>query len=124
MKKDWSHLEQFRNRSGSHPSCTGDTFGCFYIPYGPQTTFCIIACDGEQTDWEHVSVHAIDPRNNKVRTPSWDGMCFVKNQFWGEDETVIQFHPKKSDYVNQHPNTLHLWKHTKGEQPTPPVILV
>src|SRR5262245_61450998 len=61
----------------------------------------IIASDGE--GWEHVSVHAYRGKD-KVRTPSWKEMAYVKNQFWSEDDLVIQYHPRKKDYVNVHPH--------------------
>ena len=51
-------------------------------------------------------------------------MCFVKNLFWGEDETVVQFHPPKSEYVNNHPYCLHLWRNTRTGYKLPPSILV
>ena len=54
--------------------------------------------------WEHVSV---SPFNSGI-TPSWRDMCEVKDIFWDEEETVIQFHPPKSTYVNMMPNCLHL----------------
>lgn len=44
--------------------------------------------------WEHVS---ICPKN---RTPDWNEMCLLKDVFWNEDETVIQYHPAKTNYVN------------------------
>ena len=59
--------------------------------------------------WEHVSVAFAN------RTPTWDEMSKVKDMFWHEDETVVQFHPKKSEYVNIHPYCLHLWR-KKGEE--------
>lgn len=71
--------------------------------------------------WEHVS---ICPKN---RTPYWDEMCMLKEMFWYEDETVIQYHPAKSNYVNNLKNCLHLWKPIEqftGELPVPPDIMV
>jgi hypothetical protein len=35
-----------------------------------------------------------------------------------------QLHPAKADYVNQHPNCLHLWKPTTDTIPLPPSIMV
>ena len=55
--------------------------------------------------WEHVSV---SPYNGK--TPTWDDMCAVKNIFWDDEEEVLQFHPKKSQYINLKDNCLHLWR--------------
>ena len=69
--------------------------------------------------WEHVSVAPF----KKSVTPSWDDMCFIKDLFWNEDEAVIQIHPKKSDYVNNIENCLHLWRCTYKEMVLPPAIL-
>lgn len=59
---------------------------------------------------EHVSVSPADWRI----TPSWDDMCIIKDIFWEDDETVIQVHPPKSQYVNLVPNCLHLWRYKDG----------
>lgn len=64
-------------------------------------------------EWEHVSVSLA------TRVPTWQEMCLVKDLFWDEGETVIQFHPPKSEYVNFHKFTLHLWK-PPYDVPTPP----
>ena len=72
----------------------------------------VIASDGG--GWDHVSVSL------KGRCPTWAEMCFVKNIFFDDEETVIQFHPKKSKYVNQHPYTLHLWKNQTNDIELPP----
>ena len=76
----------------------------------------IIASDG--AGWEHVSV------SRKDRCPTWEEMNFVKELFWSENDCVVQFHPPESEYVNQHPNCLHLWKSTEYEFVLPPSILV
>jgi len=76
-----------------------------------------VCSDGE--GWEHVSVSL-----DVDRCPTWEEMCFVKDLFWGEDDEVVQFHPKKKDYVNMHNYCLHLWKPTKEKMATPPSILV
>ncbi len=47
-------------------------------------------------------------------------MCFVKNLFWRDDEAVMQIHPKKSEYVNNHPFCLHLWRKADKEIDLPP----
>lgn len=70
--------------------------------------------------WEHVSVC---PYKHSY-TPSWDDMCELKDKFFREDETVVQFHPAKSEYVNNMPNCLHLWRPTEETMPTPPSIFV
>jgi hypothetical protein len=51
-------------------------------------------------------------------------MCFIKDLFWDAEDVVIQYHPAKSEYVNMHENTLHLWRPVGKEIPTPPKELV
>ena len=64
--------------------------------------------------WDHVSVSLPD------RCPTWQEMCAVKRMFWRDDEWVVQFHPAASEYVNNHPHCLHLWKPQDQAMPTPP----
>jgi len=54
--------------------------------------------------WEHISVSL------KTRCPTWEEMCKVKGWCFSDDEVVMQLHPAKSDYRNQHPFCLHLWR--------------
>lgn len=70
--------------------------------------------------WEHVSVSV----NHEQRCPTWEEMCWVKDQVWDAEECVVQFHPPKSEYVNQHPYVLHLWRCPTQETPRPPSICV
>lgn len=91
--------------------------GAFYVT-GPKGRLQIIASD--QAGWEHVS--ACPVKNN--RTPTWEEMAFVKSLFWNEDEAVVEYHPPKSRYVNNHPYVLHLWKPIDIELPLPPVYMV
>lgn len=82
----------------------------------------IMATDGDDPGnighgWEHVSV------STERRPPNWQEMAWVKDQFWDDEETVLQFHPKKSEYVNCHPYCLHLWRNVGLDHPLPPSIL-
>ncbi len=70
--------------------------------------------------WEHVSISPY--RKNYL--PSWEEMCLLKDLFFREDEVVVQYHPAKSEYVNNMPNCLHLWRPTREAMPTPPSIMV
>jgi hypothetical protein len=88
--------------------------------------FCI-ADDGFSTDWEHVSVTLFMKKSAPVpikRCPTWEEMCLVKATFWDEEDCVVEFHPVKKDYINNHPYCLHLWRNTKVEFPTPPKNLI
>ena len=90
--------------------------GCFIVPLKHQQKLRIIASDG--FGWEHVSVSRRD------RCPTWDEMCLVKALFWDDDDCVIQYHPPRSEYVNNHPYCLHLWRPIGVPLPMPPSILV
>lgn len=70
--------------------------------------------------WEHVSVCPY----KRSYTPSWDDMCDLKDKFFREDEVVVQYHPAKSQYVNNLSNCLHLWRPLNEVMPTPPSIMV
>jgi hypothetical protein len=98
----------------------GDRFGFFFMrkdPTGPMLKILVTEGD-EEHPWEHVSVSLAN------RCPTWDEMCWVKSLFWEDDETVCQFHPPKSEYVNFHQYCLHLWKPTKEVLQLPPYYLV
>jgi hypothetical protein len=68
--------------------------------------------------WEHVSVSLPN------RCPTWPEICLVKDMFWPEDQAVVQYHPRTSEYVNWHPFCLHLWRPINQAIPTPPAIFV
>jgi hypothetical protein len=51
-------------------------------------------------------------------------MCFVKDLFWDDEDCVMQLHPKKSEYVNNSPFCLHLWRPINAIIPTPPHEMV
>lgn len=68
--------------------------------------------------WDHVSA------SYSTRLLTWDEMNFLKDVFFHEDETVVQFHPPKKDYINNHPNVLHLWKPQDYDIALPPKFMV
>jgi hypothetical protein len=117
-------LESGRITTGeaaSHPSW--GFYGAFEVQ-GPCGAPLRIVSSGADADdamsegWEHVSI------STRWRPPNWQEMCFVKDLCWDAEECVVQFHPPRSEYVNNHPNCLHLWKPTKHALPLPPSILV
>lgn len=114
---------KYRVRTGERG--TGDMDGAngvFLIPLYPGTWALCIVSDGSVAPpldvWEHVSVSIRYERG--TRTPTWAEMCTIKDYFWNEEDTVVQFHPPKSQYVNNHPNVLHLWRSVTYRQPMPP----
>lgn len=115
--------EQYRYKANErHPLHSGESDGnngWFIIPASlakkrPQLR--IQASDGE--GWEHVSI------STATRCPTWDEMCFIKSLFWDDEDTVMQLHPPKSDWVNMHPYCLHLWRPTDAVIPRPAAELV
>ncbi len=111
-------LEKHRFKKGGIPSSKGDNFGLFLFDLDEknpmyhhnegvvQLAVIIVSNDPK---WEHASVGLLH------RDPTWSEMNFVKEAFWGQSLTVIQFHPKKTEYVNLHPHLLHLWVRTDYE---------
>ncbi len=57
-----------------------------------------------QGGWEHLSV------SMPSKTPSWDQMCKMKEVFFDDEEEAVEYHPKKSEYINAHPHCLHIWR--------------
>lgn len=115
-----SSIEKGRIRSGGFGSERGDRFGAFELHCRNTELFVIVSSGDEEINWEHVSVSI--PKC--LRCPTWEEMCFVKEAFWTDSETVLQFHPKRSEYVNQHPFTLHLWKLRGVDHKLPPLKCV
>lgn len=117
--------EKYRIKNKGVPWLESDSSfgnnGAFKIPLSGRTTAFAIASDGE--GWEHVSVSCrVD--NKKDKTPTWAEMCKIKSMFWDDEDCVIQYHPQKSAYVNNHKHTLHLWRPIGVELPQPKTILV
>ena len=109
--------EKFRVREGRMGS--DESFGnngAFVVPLRRAQTVMIIASEG--LGWEHVSV------SRKDRCPTWAEMCQVKDLFWEPEDRVVQYHPPQSEYVNDHPFCLHLWRPIGIEMPHPDPFLV
>ena len=109
--------EKFRIRTGRVGSdASFGNNGAFEVRLRHNQTVYVIASDG--AGWEHVSVSRRD------RCPTWDEMCQIKALFWSEEDCVVQYHPPRSEYVNNHPNCLHLWRPVGAALPMPDSILV
>lgn len=120
--KNLKTLDKYRDRDFGYrihggPGDAGN--GAFKVYVGGRSFFCIASNGG---GWEHVSV---SPCNRKRATPpTWAEMCEIKHMFFEDEEAVVQYHPPKSEYVNNHPYCLHLWRPTSQDIPTPPKIFV
>jgi hypothetical protein len=126
-----------RSRNTTHPqlgttAAIDGNNGVFEIESPePGWRLSMVVSDGTDpafaaTRWEHVSVHAWRGvgKNAQLCTPTWKEMAFVKDLFWDGEDVVMQLHPKRSEYVNNHPHVLHLWRPLDAEIPTPPAIFV
>lgn len=129
MKTPFSEIAEkgrIANAAFGYASNPGDPFGVFRIRLpNSWESLNIVASNGDGMEewyegpkWEHVSVSLRD------RCPTWEEMCWVKSLFWEPEETVIEFHPPESRYVNNHKHCLHLWRPVGVQIPAPPDIAV
>lgn len=120
-------IESARRTQQPFGTQLGDTFGMFDFKYKPTIFLKVMFADGEETKWEHASVSAWEVRRGgklEPRIPTWEEMAWVKDRFWDEEETVIQIHPPKSQYVNYTPYVLHLWKPIFADIPLPDTRMI
>jgi len=113
--RDLTHLEAGRFRHLGGDAHNG-AFRLIAAPTG--ATLHVIASDGG--DWDHVSVSVA----LESRSPSWEEMAWTKEQFFDAEEAVMQLHPPRSQYVNNHPYCLHMWRSHRESIPLPPVRMV
>ncbi len=114
-KEPNTRIEPFRKK---HPKFGAGKVGKNYGFFVVGNTTVMSAGLGSDGEWEHVSVAC------HGRDPSWLEMERIKQLFWGDEETVLQFHPKKSEYVNVHKHCLHLWRLFNIDHQLPPRILI
>jgi len=86
-------------------------YGMIWLPGTKQPAMVVFSWGG---GWDHVSVSYRD------RCCTWEEMCIIKRMFFRDDECVVQYHPPKEDYVNNHPFCLHLWRPQHQEILMPP----
>lgn len=63
----------------------------------------------DKKKWLHVSIS----RRNKL--PTWEHLKDAKETFIGKDKMAVQILPPAAEYVNLHPNCLHLWHCLEGK---------
>lgn len=117
--RDLTKLDKYRLKDKERElyGINGDSGNGVFKVFVSGKSFYVIASNGG--GWEHISVHR---QNGKI--PNWYEMCALKEMFFEEEEVVVQYHPKKSEYVNIHESCLHLWRPTREEMPTPPKSFV
>jgi hypothetical protein len=85
--------------------------GAFLVPLEGEMWQVIISDGG---GWRHLSATNAQRR----QLPSWHIMCRLRDAFFPDDSWVVQFHPPKTAYINDHAYVLHLWECLDGF-PTP-----
>ena len=121
--KDLHTLDKYRQKDHERKyyGTVGDeSGGCFKVFVGGRSFFVIASTGG---GWDHVSVTPCS--RTRQTCPTWDEMCAIKDMFFEPEECVVQYHPAQSQYVNNHPYCLHLWRPNRGERlPVPPTLFV
>lgn len=64
---------------------------------------------GDGRRWVHLSC------SHRERLPSWEELKAVRSRFLGDDALALQVFPPKAQWVNVHPNVLHLWRCVDGD---------
>jgi hypothetical protein len=115
MKNQNEEIEKYRDLRYSSKKYGNN--GLFFIdpPFLGQSLKVIVSDGG---DWDHVSV------STNHRCPNWREMCFIKDLFFESNETCVQFHPSKDQYINNHPFCLHIWRPQKFTIDLPPYWMV
>ncbi|MRN51970.1 DUF7694 domain-containing protein [Paenibacillus monticola] len=114
--RTFGHIEKFRVNH-TLAGWGDERNGAFVIKLpGTRLTFQVIASTG--AGWDHVSVSTAE------RCPRWDEMQQIKELFFEDSESVMQLHPAKSNYINQHPYCLHLWRPHHVRIPLPDKMMV
>lgn len=102
MKPIKQLYEELSSRNDFGILCAGFDGGMGVFTRGTQRGMTVIWSWGG--GWEHVSM------DGKNRMPTWEEMCQLKDMFFTEEECCVQYHPPKSEYVNNIPYCLHIWK--------------
>lgn len=113
--RDLTHLEAGRFRY-----LGGDAYNGAFCLVAPPTgaTLHVIASTGD--GWDHVSVSvALEPC-----CPLWEEMAWIRDAFFAPGEAVMQLHPPREQYVNNHPYCLLMWRPQREAIPLPPVAMV
>ena len=108
-------LEQIREDKRFKLWQRGEDGGAGWVGVKGRSLWVVFSWGG---GWDHVSVSL------PSRCPTWEEMCAVKDVFFREDECCVEYHPRKADYVNNHPYCLHIWRPQLAELPVPPRNMV
>lgn len=114
---------EYRLKNSPRPP-DGQVGGMFDIPHPKILNYSIYCIATSGGGWDHVSVSIKSTVRKVERCPTWEEMCFVKSLFWDDEESAMQLHPPKSQWVNNHPYCLHLWRPQDAAIPLPNPLMV
>lgn len=112
--KTWDEIERdkrlLKEKVQADPINRERFSGSGWIVFNPKrvSESARVIFGSNENGWEHVSV------SFARRDPTWEEMCVAKDVFWRDDEECVQFHPKKSQYINISSHCLHIWRHKDG----------
>lgn len=118
MRNNLNHLKKYVREHSIFKVMGHGLNGMFFIPSPIQKTRILRVMSSDGEGWDHVSISL------SGRCPNWDEMAYIKDLFFKESETVVQYHPKKSEYVNNCGSCLHLWRDQGQEHKLPPSFMV
>ena len=112
--KTWDEIERdkrlLKEKVQADPINRERFSGSGWIVFNPKrvSESARVIFGSNENGWEHISV------SFARRDPTWEEMCVAKDVFWRDDEECVQFHPKKSQYINISSHCLHIWRHKDG----------
>jgi len=110
-----NQVERSRTQHPLYPRTSPHENNGLFRIWRKKDEFVVLISDGG--GWDHVSVSL------QKRCPDWSEMCWIKNLFFDKEEAVLQFHPPRSDYVNNCGTCLHLWRPQGGMELPDPLMV-
>lgn len=92
--------------------------GCRGFIQMPEESASMVFIASWGCGWDHVSL------SYRNRCPRWEEMQKAKEMFFEPEECVVQYHPPQSEYINNHPYCLHLWRPQDANLLLPPTWMV
>lgn len=105
-----------RDREGAYAPTDADGNQGRFVFLCPGTGRILLVVSSDRRDWAEAGPLLKQP----TKAPAWPEMAWVKDLFWGPEETVMQLHVPAVDHINYHVGCLHLWKPIGVEIPRPP----
>jgi hypothetical protein len=130
MKKDSTHLNQFRIKEGEGATTDADGLNGNFKFALAGVIVQVSSSETEIEGYEHLIAVAFDKPQSSIisRLTAKDPVprCLtneekmqVKRLFWEDDECVVEYLPAKGSQMPFHFTATHLWRRTFSEFPMP-----